>query len=295
MLDNNNKLGLKFKAIRKQRKISLSQLADIAGSIASISDFENGKSHISTDVLMQLLGVLMVDPSEFFEFNFQYLDTDSSSIYSKIQQAAERGDIEAFQFYSDLTEEEYRNKGIYTYHILSIELKLLHQMHNKIKIYNETEKNEIFDYLFSLDVWTTFDISLFGNLVDLFSTNNIGLLTDEIIRSINMPPVNGHDRIIIDTLINAQLVLIKQRAKDASSQLMKKLRSIPLSEHFLIEKIGLKFAEICYNYVFIHPDEKDYKEAAQLFNFMEIYISKSYSKAVQNEFYSIVSSATTVK
>ena len=33
----------KFKLIRKQRKISLRELGNIAGSASSISDFENGK------------------------------------------------------------------------------------------------------------------------------------------------------------------------------------------------------------------------------------------------------------
>lgn len=37
----------KFKAIRKQRKLSLKVLGEIAGSAISISDFENGHTILS--------------------------------------------------------------------------------------------------------------------------------------------------------------------------------------------------------------------------------------------------------
>ena len=50
----------KFKAIRKQRKLSLRDLANVAGSTSSISDFEKGKTNLSNDVLLQLLGFMVV-------------------------------------------------------------------------------------------------------------------------------------------------------------------------------------------------------------------------------------------
>ena len=36
-------LGQKFKQIRKQRKYTIRRLSQVAGSVASISDFENDK------------------------------------------------------------------------------------------------------------------------------------------------------------------------------------------------------------------------------------------------------------
>ena len=46
----------KFKLIRKQRKISLRELGNIAGSASSISDFENGKTNLSNDILFNYWG-----------------------------------------------------------------------------------------------------------------------------------------------------------------------------------------------------------------------------------------------
>ncbi|WP_422803210.1 helix-turn-helix domain-containing protein [Streptococcus sp. FT1-106] len=39
--------GQKFRLIRKQRHLTIKQLAEVASSVASISDFENGKTSLS--------------------------------------------------------------------------------------------------------------------------------------------------------------------------------------------------------------------------------------------------------
>ena len=47
--------GQKFKQIRKQRKYTIQRLAQVAGSVASLSDFENNKTSLSNDTLFKLL------------------------------------------------------------------------------------------------------------------------------------------------------------------------------------------------------------------------------------------------
>ena len=46
--------GQKFKQIRKQRKYTIQRLAQVAGSVASLSDFENNKTSLSNDTLFKL-------------------------------------------------------------------------------------------------------------------------------------------------------------------------------------------------------------------------------------------------
>lgn len=54
-----------FKRIRKQRKLSLTKLSEVASSPAAISDFENGKTSLSVSTLVQLLGEMQVELTEF--------------------------------------------------------------------------------------------------------------------------------------------------------------------------------------------------------------------------------------
>ena len=72
----------KFKVIRKQRKLSLKTLGKIAGSATSISDFENGHTNLSKDVLFKLLGFMIVEINEFFEWK----DFQDDDFYKTIQQ-----------------------------------------------------------------------------------------------------------------------------------------------------------------------------------------------------------------
>ncbi|MGT2736275.1 helix-turn-helix domain-containing protein [Streptococcus orisratti] len=59
--------GQKFRLIRKQRHLTIKQLAEVASSVASISDFENGKTSLSNDNLFKLLRYLRVEYNEFFD------------------------------------------------------------------------------------------------------------------------------------------------------------------------------------------------------------------------------------
>lgn len=58
----------KFKLIRKQRKISLRELGNIAGSASSISDLK-WKTNLSNDILLQLLGYMIVEINEIFDWS----------------------------------------------------------------------------------------------------------------------------------------------------------------------------------------------------------------------------------
>lgn len=61
--------GQKFKQIRKQRKYTIQRLAQVAGSVASLSDFENNKTSLSNDTLFKLLKHLKVEYNEFSDKN----------------------------------------------------------------------------------------------------------------------------------------------------------------------------------------------------------------------------------
>lgn len=83
----------KFRAIRKQRKLSLKQLASIAGSATSISDFENGKTMLSNDVLLELLSYMIVEVNEFFEWDYFY-KSDFFTHVNHLQKAIADGNQE---------------------------------------------------------------------------------------------------------------------------------------------------------------------------------------------------------
>ena len=105
-------LGQKFKQIRKQRKYTIQRLAQVAGSVASLSDFENNKTSLSNDTLFKLLKHLKVEYNEFFGQEYlvdetyiklanQYNHASNNLDFEALKQVAERFRILGETNYSD--------------------------------------------------------------------------------------------------------------------------------------------------------------------------------------------------
>ena len=89
-------LGQKFKQIRKQRKYTIQRLAQVAGSVASLSDFENNKTSLSNDTLFKLLKHLKVEYNEFFGQEY-LVDETYIKLANQYTQASNHLDFEALE------------------------------------------------------------------------------------------------------------------------------------------------------------------------------------------------------
>lgn len=68
-MDIKNRVGIRIKTIRKQRKLTQQQLGDKIGrSIDALSNIERGKSLPGFETLEQLSVVLAVPIKDFFDF-----------------------------------------------------------------------------------------------------------------------------------------------------------------------------------------------------------------------------------
>ena len=88
--------GQKFKQIRKQRKYTIQRLAQVAGSVASLSDFENNKTSLSNDTLFKLLKHLKVEYNEFFGQEY-LVDETYIKLANQFNQASNHLDFEALE------------------------------------------------------------------------------------------------------------------------------------------------------------------------------------------------------
>lgn len=75
------KLGARIQQIRKSRKMTQEQLAEIIGlDIPNISNIERGKRFVSSSTLEKIIDALEVSPKELFDF--EYIKTKSDLINS---------------------------------------------------------------------------------------------------------------------------------------------------------------------------------------------------------------------
>ena len=237
----------KFKAIRKQRKLSLKTLGKIAGSATSISDFENGHTNLSKDVLFKLLGFMIVEINEFFEWK-DFQDDDFYKIIQQIEDALSNNGIQTLSKVKTELLELSSKKEQYIYLIISLVLEVM-----ICELQQETVKQEailqLTDYFFSLEYWTNLDVGLFGNLVPYFTTEALVVFTNTILDNIPQSPKNNLDRIKIDTVLNCLSAFIERKEQGASQKLLCLLFQKKYPNYFLFEKLYLHELQAMSDYL----------------------------------------------
>lgn len=237
----------KFKAIRKQRKLSLKTLGKIAGSATSISDFENGHTNLSKDVLFKLLGFMIVEINEFFEWK-DFQDDDFYKTIQQIEDALSNNDIQTLSKVKTELLELSSKKEQYIYLIISLVLEVM-----ICELQQETVKQEailqLTDYFFSLEYWTNLDVGLFGNLVPYFTTEALLVFTNTILDNIPQSPKNNLDRIKIDTVLNCLSAFIERKEQVASQKLLCLLFQKKYPNYFLFEKLYLHELQAMFDYL----------------------------------------------
>ena len=237
----------KFKAIRKQRKLSLKTLGKIAGSATSISDFENGHTNLSKDVLFKLLGFMIVEINEFFEWK-DFQDDDFYKTIQQIEDALSNNDIQTLSKVKTELLELSSKKEQYIYLIISLVLEVM-----ICELQQETVKQEailqLTDYFFSLEYWTNLDVGLFGNLVPYFTTEALLVFTNTILDNIPQSPKNNLDRIKIDTVLNCLSAFIERKEQVASQKLLCLLFQKKYPNYLLFEKLYLHELQAMFDYL----------------------------------------------
>ena len=237
----------KFKAIRKQRKLSLKTLGKIAGSATSISDFENGHTNLSKDVLFKLLGFMIIEINEFFEWK-DFQDDDFYKTIQQIEDALSNNNIQTLSKVKTELLELSSKKEQYIYLIISLVLEVM-----ICELQQETVKQEVIlqltDYFFSLEYWTNLDVGLFGNLVPYFTTEALVVFTNTILDNIPQSPKNNLDRIKIDTVLNCLSAFIERKEQGASQKLLCLLFQKKYPNYFLFEKLYLYELQAIFDYL----------------------------------------------
>src|SRR3712207_6737343 len=117
--------------------------------ISSISDFENGKTNLSNDVLLQLLGFMIVEINELFEWE-DFHEKELIEAIKQIELAIKSKHIPALSQLQQDFQSLSKTKGQYIYHIISLILTITIAEYQDKKI-DPHIMSELTDYFFSLE------------------------------------------------------------------------------------------------------------------------------------------------
>lgn len=240
-------LGQKFKQIRKQRKYTIQRLSQVAGSVASISDFENNKTSLSNDTLFKLLKHLKVEYNEFFGQEY-LVDKTYIKLANQYNQASNNLDFDALEQVAEkfyiLGEDNYSDYLI----SLCITCQVSKLQNQSV---NQDIVTELQNYFFSIDIWTLLDIDLLDMVKDIFTEDALKIYIKELLSILGTNPRNNLDRITLDVISRCIFQIILYGNQEDSDYYLNELKTIQLPDYFMLQKLYLKELEAAYLYKFI--------------------------------------------
>lgn len=240
-------LGQKFKQIRKQRKYTIQRLSQVAGSVASISDFENNKTSLSNDTLFKLLKHLKVEYNEFFGQEY-LVDETYIKLANQYNQASNNLNFEALKQVSD----KFRILGEDNYSDYLISLCITCQVSKlQNQSVNQDIATELQNYFFSIDIWTLLDIDLLDMVKDIFTEDALKIYIKELLSILGKNPRNNLDRITLDVISRCIFQIILYGNQEDSNYYLNELKTIQLPDYFMLQKLYLKELEAAFLYKFI--------------------------------------------
>ena len=239
--------GQKFKQIRKQRKYTIQRLAQVAGSVASLSDFENNKTSLSNDTLFKLLKHLKVEYNEFFGQEY-LVDETYIKLANQYNQASNNLNFEALEQVA----EKFRILGETNYSDYLISLCIDCQVSKlQNQSVNQDIATELQNYFFSIDIWTLLDIDLLDMVKDIFTEDALKIYIKEFLSILNKNPRNNLDRITLDVISRCIFQIILYGNQEDSDYYINELKTIQLPDYFMLQKLYLKELKAAYLYKFI--------------------------------------------
>lgn len=259
-------LGQKFKQIRKQRKYTIQRLSQVAGSVASISDFENNKTSLSNDTLFKLLKHLKIEYNEFFGQEY-LVDKTYIKLANQYNQASNNLDFDALeqiaQKFHILGEDNYSDYLI----SLCITCQVSKLQNQSV---NQDIATELQNYFFSIDIWTLLDIDLLDMVKNIFTEDALKIYIKELLSILGTNPRNNLDRITLDVISRCIFQIILYGNQEDSDYYLNKLKTIQLPDYFMLQKLYLKELEAAYLYKYIDKNMGDslHKEVLHCLAFM---------------------------
>ena len=259
-------LGQKFKQIRKQRKCTIQRLSQVAGSVASISDFENNKTSLSNDTLFKLLKHLKIEYNEFFGQEY-LVDKTYIKLANQYNQASNNLDFDALEQVA----EKFHILGEDNYSDYLISLCITCQVSKlQNQSINQDIATELQNYFFSIDIWTLLDIDLLDMVKDIFTEDALKIYIKELLSILGTNPRNNLDRITLDVISRCIFQIILYGNQEDSDYYLNELKTIQLPDYFMLQKLYLKELEAAYLYKYIDKNMGDslHKEVLHYLAFM---------------------------
>lgn len=198
-----SKLGITLRKVRKGKQISLCSVADEHLSKSQISRFERGESEISCIRLINILDKLHITLDEFLILHNE--DYTNAELFANLVQYVRKqySSHNIKNIAALLSDSSHYTLNSFDKTMIK---SILHTMDSSI-IPSNKELLQLTDYLFKVEKWGYYEITLLGNCVRTINYNSYFLLTKEMLNNYIYSSLNKTNKRIVTQLAINCLIL----------------------------------------------------------------------------------------
>lgn len=198
-----SKLGITLRKVRKGKQISLCSVADEHLSKSQISRFERGESEISCIRLINILDKLHITLDEFLILHNE--DYTNAELFANLVQYIRKqySSHNIKNIAALLSDSSHYTLNSFEKTMIK---SILHTMDSSI-IPSNKELLQLTDYLFKVEKWGYYEITLLGNCVRTINYNSYFLLTKEMLNNYIYSSLNKTNKQIVTQLAINCLIL----------------------------------------------------------------------------------------
>ena len=198
-----SKLGITLRKVRKGKQISLCSVADEHLSKSQISRFERGESEISCIRLINILDKLHITLDEFLILHNE--DYTNAELFANLVQYIRKqySSHNIKNIAALLSDSSHYTLNSFEKTMIK---SILHTMDSSI-IPSNKELLQLTDYLFKVEKWGYYEITLLGNCVRTINYNSYFLLTKEMLNNYIYSSLNKTNKRIVTQLAINCLIL----------------------------------------------------------------------------------------
>lgn len=204
-------IGESFRELRQERGFTLKTMSEDIVSFSYLSKFETGKAQITLVNFIQLAQRLNMTIDEILYFSNIGM-TNYVDFFKKISSAYSNSDLAALKQHLKTEENLYEKTRINYHKYNSIMIAVIINNLDDDFCIPEKDAELLVDYVVKCSFWTTYEASLFGNILPLFSEELLTILLEEVKkRIIDYKVMNRNYRDLIGVIQNACIIFLRNK------------------------------------------------------------------------------------
>lgn len=246
-------IGEKFRKLRKEQNITLTQASKGICDPSNLSRWENGKITLEFNKVLALLNRIHVTPTEFIN-------------YAKLKQ-----ENEIPQEYIEAIDKEDNAQ------IKTLALKQLKIYHTKRKIYDLylaiilcnqyllitgenllpfQDQMHLYTYLSKTTIWTSWDLSFFGNCVFMIKPDKVHAIAMNVLHNHSLADQDVNNlMVMLGILGDATISLIFRKDVIHAQKLLNEIKAIEMPHYLEFFTLVFTFLEKVIQYTKTHDKQ----------------------------------------